>query len=301
MPASFGGCFGIKPTFGLVATWPPSAAGILGHTGPMGWGVAETATMLGAMSGPDPRDPWSGPFAQAALAGQDGDLRGVRIAYSPTLGIRPPAPEVRAVIDAAARDFEALGAVVEEVDPDLSGLFPAYDTLRICNRAAAYRAAGADRQRGAMDEIVARVLDQASGYGVDDYVAALAERERLAAGMAEFHETHDLLITPTMATLPLPIGTGPGPGDDHWYQIGGEVWSPYTFAFNMTQQPAASIPCGLARRPGDGPELPVGLQIVGPRFADGRVLRAAAAYEATRAWTRPGFPFAGSGDAAGAA
>jgi aspartyl-tRNA(Asn)/glutamyl-tRNA(Gln) amidotransferase subunit A len=204
-------------------------------------------------------------------------------------------PEVRALTDAAARTFEGLGARVTEVDPDLSGLFHAYDCLRICNRAAAYRASGAASRKGQMDEIVSRVLDQATCYTVDDYVGALAMREDLAARMRAFHETYDILLTPTMATLPLPIGSGPGPRDVHWYEIDGEIWSPYTFAFNMTQQPAASIPCGLAARP-ETPEirLPVGLQIVGAPYADALVLRAARAFEATRAWTRPAFPFAGT-------
>ncbi|MFW5641458.1 MAG: amidase family protein [Roseicyclus sp.] len=297
MPASFGGCFGIKPSFGLVATWPPSAAGILGHTGPMGWGVAEVAGMLAVIAGPDPRDPYALPRGAVPLDPGPGALDGLRVAYSPSLGIRPPDPEVRALTDAAARTFADLGAEVTEVDPDLSGLFEAYDCLRICNRARAYRASGAAGRKGEMDEIVARVIGQAQAYGVDDYVAALAHRETLASRMRRFHERHDLLLTPTMATLPLPIGTGPGPGDAHWYQIGGKVWSPYTFAFNMTQQPAASIPCGLASRPETpGILLPVGLQIVGAPYADALVLRAALAYETTRDWARPAFPFTGGED-----
>ncbi len=296
MPASFGGSFGIKPSFGLVATWPASAAGILGHTGPMGWGVDEVAEMLSVIAGPDPRDPYSLPVGAIAMDAGEADITGLRVAYSPGLGIRMPDPEVRAVTDAAARAFSNLGAEVEEVDPDLSGLFAAYDCLRICNRAAAYRASGAAQQARDMDEIVARVIEQAAAYTVDDYVTALAMRETLSARMRAFHETYDLLITPTMATLPLPIGAGPGPQDAHWYQIDGEIWSPYTFAFNMTQQPAASIACGLASRPGaPGAVLPVGLQIIAAPYHDALVLRASRAYEATREWTRPTFPFAGGG------
>ncbi len=294
MPASFGGCFGLKPTFGLVPTWPASAAGILGHTGPMGWGVEETAQLLSVIAGADPRDPYSLPDGAVSLAEAQESVRGLRIAYSPGLGIRPPDPEVRQATDAAARAFADLGANVEEVDPDLSGLFDAYDCLRICNRAAAYRAAGVAARRADMDEIVARVIEQAAAYSVDDYVAALAAREALSARMRAFHQTHDVLITPTMATLPLPIGSGPGPDDAHWYQIDGDIWSPYTFVFNMTQQPAASIPCGTAARP-DMPEavLPIGLQIVAAPYRDALVLRAARAFEAVRDWSRPRFPFAG--------
>lgn len=297
MPASFGGVVGLKPTFGLVATWPPSAAGILGHTGPMGWSVEDTALLLDAIAGPDPRDPWSLP-APAASAPSDAapDLRGLRIAYSPTMGLRTPDPVVRAATDAAANAFAALGAEIETVDPPLDGLVEAYDTLRICNRAAAYRASGAATARGRMDELVARVLDQAAAYSRDDYIAALNRRETLTAAMATFHDRWPLLLTPTLAVPPLPIGAGPGPDDAHWYQIGGEIWSPYTFAFNMTHQPALSLPCGLTDGSGGAPAgLPIGLQIVGARHADPLVLRAARAYEATRPWARPEWPFRGGG------
>lgn len=100
---------------------------------------------------------------------------------------------------------------MEQVDPDLSGLFEAYDCLRICNRAATYRTNGAATARGEMDELVARVLDQAQAYDTDAYIAALSTREALAARMRAFHEDFDLLICPTMAVPPLPLGAGPGP------------------------------------------------------------------------------------------
>lgn len=293
MPASFGGCFGIKPSFGLVATWPASAAGILGHTGPMGWGVEEVGQLLSAMAGPDPRDPYSLPRLEHIFAAEpEAGVVGLRVAYSPDLGIRDPDQEVRAATDAAAQTFEKLGAHVEQASPDLSGLFDAYDCLRICNRAAAYRANGAGLERSKMDELVARVLDQATAYSTDDYIAALQMREDISARMLAFHQRYDILLTPTMAVTPLPIGAGPGPHDAHWYQIDGRIWSPYTFAFNMTQQPAASIPCGLTDGRGVAPAgLPIGLQIVAAPFHDDLVLRASRAFEASRPWSRPTFPF----------
>lgn len=293
MPASFGGCFGIKPSFGVVATWPASAAGILGHIGPMGWGVEEVGQLLSAMAGPDPRDPYSLPRLDSIFAASPQvGVAGLRVAYSPDLGIRDPEPEVRASTDAAAQTFAELGAHVEEAGPDLTGLFEAYDCLRICNRAAAYRASGAGQERSKMDELVARVLDQATAYSTDDYIAALQMRDVLSARMRAFHQTYDVLLTPTMAVTPLPIGAGPGPDDAHWYQIDGQIWSPYTFAFNMTQQPAASIPCGLTDGRGQAPAgLPIGLQIVAAPFRDDLVLRASRTFEASRSWSRPTFPF----------
>lgn len=289
MPASFGGVFGHKPSFGMVASYPPSSAGILGHTGPMGWTVEDSTLLLRVMAGPDPRDPYAMPRQDALLA-QDPTqgVAGLRIAYSPGLGLVDPDPEVREATDAAALAFEAMGAHVEQVDPDFSGLFDAYNCLRICNRAASYRASGAGDKRDTMDELVARVLDQSREYDADDLIAAMRHRETLAARMMQFHTKYDLLLTPTLAVPPFPLGTGPQDGDDHWFQIGGRIWSPYTFAFNMTHQPAASIPCGLTGPDSkEAPGLPLGLQIVAAPFRDDLVLRAAHAYEASRSWTYP--------------
>ncbi|MEO1102845.1 MAG: amidase [Pseudomonadota bacterium] len=293
MPASFGGVFGHKPTFGIVASYPPSAAGILGHVGPMSWTVEDAARMLAVIAGPDPRDPYSLPAFPAierAFEQLDGSIAGLRVAYSPSLGIREPDAEVAQLTDAAAARFADLGARVERVDPSLPGLFEAYDTIRISTRAASYRRTIGESARADMDPVVSRVLEQAERYRRDDVIEALRVREVLAARMRAFHEQWDVLLTPTMAVPPFPLGTGPGPQDEHWYQIGGEIWSPYTFAFNMTQQPAASIPCGLTG-PGSRqkPGLPIGLQIVAAPFRDDLVLKCAHAYERSRVFERPVF------------
>ena len=290
MPASFGGVFGIKPTFGVVAQYPPSAAGILGHVGPMSWTVADAALMLGVIAGPDPRDPYALPRFLTPEAELDEGVAGLKIAYSPSLGIREPDAEVARLTDAAAERFAALGAIVERVAPPLPGLVAAYDVIRIASRAATYARTVAESDRGAMDPLVSRVLAQAEAIGRNELIEALRVREMLAANMRAFHETWDILLTPTMAVPPFPIGTGPGPQDEHWYQIGGKIWSPYTFAFNMTQQPAASIPCGLTGEgSAEAPGLPIGLQIVAAPFRDSLVLRAASAYEAARRFERPRF------------
>ena len=291
MPASFGGVYGIKPTFGMVANWPPSSAGILGHTGPMGRNVTDSALLLQIIAGPDVRDPYSLPRQGDVLdADPIADVTGMRVAYSPGLGLIDPDADVRAATDAAAKTFADMGAEVELVDPDFSGLFEAYNCLRICNRAASYRASGAGDKRETMDELVARVLDQSRAYDADDLIAAMRHRETLVARMKAFHETYDILLTPTVAVAPFPLGTGPTPQDDHWFQIDGHVWSPYTFAFNMTHQPAASIPCGLTgadSREASG--LPIGLQIVAAPYRDDLVLHASRAFEASHPWEYPNF------------
>ena len=96
--------------------------------------------------------------------------------------------------------------------------------------------------------------------------------------MGAFHETYDLLLTPMMPVPALPVGEDLNdPSDEHWVD-----WSPFSYPFNMTRQPAASIPCGLTSG-----GLPIGLQIVGPLHADARVLRAARAFEATQPVRHP--------------
>tara|TARA_R110002020_G_scaffold40118_4_gene118747 strand:+ start:16573 stop:18012 length:1440 start_codon:yes stop_codon:yes gene_type:complete len=289
MPASFGGVYGIKPTFGMIANWPPSSAGILGHTGPMGWTVEDTTLLLRVLAGPDVRDPYGLPRQDAVLdADPKAGVAGMRIAYSPGLGLVEPDADVRAATDAAAKTFADMGAEVELVNPDFSGLFDAYNCLRICNRAASYRASGAGNAREKMDELVARVLDQAKAYDADDLIAAMRHRETLVSRMKAFHETYDILLTPTVAVAPFPLGTGPQPQDDHWFQIEGRIWSPYTFAFNMTHQPAASIPCGLTGSDSkEAAGLPIGLQIVAAPFRDDLVLRASQAFEASKPWHHP--------------
>lgn len=295
MPASFGGCFGIKPSYGLVANYPPSAAGNLGHVGPMSWTVADAAAMLALIAGPDPRDPDALPpqpaadIAMLTGAAREADVRGLRIAYSRDLGLVAPEPEVAAAVDAAAAVFAELGAHVEEATPDLSGLFDAYDTLRLTHRAAGILALPPE-ERAKLDPVVARVAEMAEHYTVSDYIRACNERMRLKRVMLDFHARYDILLTPTMAVLPHRQGIAQAPGDRHWYEMNGEIWAPYTFAFNMTHQPAASIVCGLTGEDSrEAPGLPIGLQIVAAPFADALVLAAAAAFEAARPPLRPVF------------
>lgn len=293
MPASFGGCFGIKPTYGIVAAYPPSAAGTLGHVGPMSWRVADSAAMLTAIAGPDRRDADALPagcgLADLSADALAADVAGLRIAYSPDLGVCDPEPEVRRSVDRAAALFTDLGAHVDLATPDLTDLFPAYDIIRLCNRAAGVARLSATEQ-AKLDPVVARVVEMASAYGVADYIWANQIRAKLRAAMLAFHDTYDLLLTPTMAVLPHKSGIQQAPDDRHWYEMNGEIWSPYTFAFNMTQQPAASIVCGLTGPDSrEAPGLPIGLQIVAAPFRDDLVLRAAAAFEMAMPIARPAF------------
>ena len=115
-----------------------------------------------------------------------------------------------------------------------------------------------------------------------DYLDAVRRRAELGAAMRRFHESYDLLLTPTLPLAAFAAGIErPDPATQpRWFH-----WAPFSNPFNLTQQPAASVPCGLTAR-----GLPVGLQIVGPMHADALVLRAAQAFEAARPWPLPEAP-----------
>ena len=131
-----------------------------------------------------------------------------------------------------------------------------------------------DRERPLVDPGLMREIESGRSLSAVAYLDAFLARAALAHKMAVFHETYDLLLTPQMPTGAVPVGADVPPGGrfEHWIE-----WSPFTYPFNVTQQPAASAPCGFTR---DG--LPIGLQIVGPMRGDLAVLQAARAYEAAR-------------------
>jgi len=271
MPAGFSGIVGLKPTHGLVPVWPASPFGALSHAGPMTRSVADAALMLDVLTGFDTRDPTAMPTpATSFLAGLDDGVRGLRIAYSPDLGYVRNDPEVGAAVDAAAAVLAEAGAHVERVDPGFTDPVEAFHVLWFCGAAQVMRAYDADAIER-VDPGLRRIVEAAAAYSVADYLTANAARIDLGVRMGAFHRTYDLLLTPT---LPISAFAAGADVPDGWHSPLWTSWTPYTYPFNMTQQPAATVPCGLTR---DG--LPIGLQIVGPRHADALVLRVARAYE----------------------
>jgi aspartyl-tRNA(Asn)/glutamyl-tRNA(Gln) amidotransferase subunit A len=279
IPAAFSGVFGLKPSFGRVAAHPPSAMGLLSHTGPIARSVADAALMLNVLAGPDHRDPYAlPPDGRDWLDGIEAGVRGWRIGFSPALGYARVDPELAAAVAAAARQFEALGAIVEEVDSVFPSPREALFTLWAAPAAKLLAGFPAER-KGLADPGLVATAAAGEGISAVEYLAADLVRNDLARQMAEFHRSYDLLLTPTMPIPALPVGQDLNDPENerHWID-----WSPFTYPFNMTRQPGASIPCGLT-----GTGLPIGLQIVGPLYADDRVLRAARAFEATQPLRRP--------------
>jgi aspartyl-tRNA(Asn)/glutamyl-tRNA(Gln) amidotransferase subunit A len=275
IPASFTGIVGFKPSLGRVAAWPPSPFAIVSHTGPLARTVADVALMFQVLARPDPRDPYALPHdPRDWTADLDDGIAGLRIAFSPNLGYAAVDPEVAAAVADSVRLFETLGARVEQVDP---GFANPRDAFAVLWDAAAAKVLGGftPEQRKLVDPGLERIAQAGAGLSATDYLAAEGERGALLTRMNAFHQRFDLLVTPTMPITALPVGRDLRDGDRHWID-----WSPFSYPFNMTRQPAASLPCGVSKA-----GLPVGLQIVGPSFGDALVLRAARAFERARPFT----------------
>jgi aspartyl-tRNA(Asn)/glutamyl-tRNA(Gln) amidotransferase subunit A len=271
IPCAFTGLFGLKPSFGRVPAWPLSPFGTVAHLGPMTRTVADAALMLNVLSLPDARDWHALPYdARDYRIGLEDGVRGLRIAYSPDLGYAKVDKEIAALVRKAVQVFEDLGAHVDEVDPGFEDQQPTF-TLHWFPGAAYVVRAIPEAKRKLMDPGLLEVARAGEKFSVKEIQDAVQARGALGVLMNQFHQKYDLLLTPT---LPLPA-----------FEAGKEVadvvkerrwtdWSPFSYPFNLTQQPAASVPCGLTKA-----GLPAGLHIVGPKYGDALVLRAARAYE----------------------
>jgi aspartyl-tRNA(Asn)/glutamyl-tRNA(Gln) amidotransferase subunit A len=280
IPSAFTGIFGLKPSFGRVPAYPPSPMGLLSHVGPMARTVADAALMLTVLSGPDHRDPYALPAESKDYRAELEDgVRGWRIAYSPTLGYATVEPEIAAAVAEASRRFEALGATVEQVEAIFSSPREVLFTLWAAGAAKLLRGFPAAERRSVIDPGLALTAAEGEQISAVDYLDADLARTMLGQQMAAFHQRYDLLLTPMMPIPALPVGQdlNDASTERHWID-----WSPFSYPFNLTRQPAASVPCGLTRA-----GLPIGLQIVGPLYADHRVLRAARAFEATQPQRSP--------------
>ena len=287
LPAGFTGLFGIKASMGRVPVWPgcrdpawPGASGweSIEHIGPMARSVADAALMLQVMAGPDARDRWSLPAdgSDWREAARPVDRLGLRIAYCPQWEDVSVDPEVRALVDAAVAVFETLGCSVETLDAPVRGLVAARRAIiSLESDIAGMRKLAAGRE-AELSGPVRGLLS--TNWRWEQFTDALTERKRAVEAMRRFMERYDLLLTPTAPLLPFAIDRE-GPGVIAGQPVEDDCWMPAMFPFNLTGQPAASVPAGWSAG-----GLPAGLQIVGRHLADATVLRAAAAYEQARPW-----------------
>lgn len=272
IPAAFAGIFGLKPSFGRVPVWPASAFGTVSHIGPMTRSVADASLMLQAMVGYDSRDWYSLPKTHRDFTkSSEGSLKGRKIAYSRTFGYATVEPAVASAVDAAVDLIKGQGADVEEVDPGFENPLPIFTTLWYSGAYYAMRDM-TDAQLQLLDPGLMKVVEEGSKINLNDYLDATVARAELGAKMRAFHDTYELLLTPSLAVTAFKAGQlAPNMDSEETSWVD---WTPFSYPFNLTQQPACSIPCGLSP---DG--LPVGLQIVGPMHRDDLVLSAAAAFE----------------------
>jgi aspartyl-tRNA(Asn)/glutamyl-tRNA(Gln) amidotransferase subunit A len=280
IPAAFCGNVGFKPSFGRVPAYPLSPFGSVAHLGPHAMTVEEVALLMNAIALPDARDWTSLPFDGVDyLAGLKGGVKGLRVAYSPTLGYAKNVdPEIAAATAQAAKHLQDLGAVVEQVDPltedplDIStglwfaGAYQVWQTLNPSQQALTDPDFKSQAELGAqLDANAIHALTQRRGV--------------LGSHLRQFMQRFDLILTPSTAVTAfkaLPAG--------HSVMNSAAMlgWTPFSYPFNLSQQPAISLPCGLTL---DG--LPMGVQLVGTMFGDAKLLQAAQALQACYPMQRP--------------
>ncbi len=282
-PASFCGIFGLKPSRGRIPLYPllPGWETLdrrLAHLGPLTRTVADAALMMEVMVGPDDRDPLSLPGGRVAFRRElKKGIRGLKIAWSLDLGYAVVDGRVKGAVESAVKAFSEVGAKLEEARPDFP---PMHDAFQLIFAAGCAGSIGdrLEEWKDRLDPGLVRLTEIGLKANAADYVRATNRSHFLWEKMQAFFEKYDLLLTPTLSVPPFPVGVD-WPRDVAGQKVHPLNYLAFTYPFNLTGQPAASVPCGWT---GDG--LPIGLQIVGKRFADVTVLKAAAAFEEARPW-----------------
>jgi aspartyl-tRNA(Asn)/glutamyl-tRNA(Gln) amidotransferase subunit A len=273
IPAGFTATFGLKPSFGRVPAWPLSPFGTVAHVGPMTRTVRDAALMMDEISKPDSRDWHSLPYDGGGYTkAVPRSLKGMRIAFSMDLGYITVDPEIAALVHQAIRVLKSLGAKVTEVNP---GFTDPADTFRTIWWSGARYLLGQlpPEKKALLDPALADVVEQAASITPHEIFEANKKRGELGAMMRQFMEPYDALITPTLPVVPFGAGLlQPADPDAKGKWVN---WTPFTYPFNLTQQPAASSPCGFTKA-----GLPAGLHVIGKMFDDRSVLKICAAFEA---------------------
>lgn len=280
IPASFCGNFGLKPSFGRVPAYPLSPFGTVAHLGPHTRNVRDAALAMNLLARPDARD-WTSlpPDSRDYTVGLEDGVRGLRVAWSPTLGYAQGVhPEVAARCADTVQRLAELGARVEAVDPGFA------DPLEICTGLWFVGAwtiwnTLTPAQQARTDPDFAAEAERGSGFSALDVQTLTLARGALGAQMRQFMQRFDLLVTPTVA---VPAFDARPAGHTPLSPQAMLGWTPFSYPFNLTQQPACTLPCGLTAG-----GLPIGVQLVGPMFADALVLRAARALEGVLPVLRP--------------
>ena len=277
IPGSLTGLFAVKAQFARVPVFPEAATPTLAHVGPMARTVRDAALLLTAVAGFDRRDP----FAVAEpvpdfLAACDQPVKGMRIAWSPTLGYANPTSEVVGLCEQAVRTFEELGCEVELVDKvmesDPIDMWMSEFYAGVGTRLKTMFAGQTER----LDPAVAEMLSGALDRTLEEYWTQVFNRYRFREEMRQFMERYDLLVSPVLPVPAFDVGLNVPPQIPDANVIS---WVRYTYPFNLTGQPGASLPVGLT---GEG--LPVGLQLISKTIRETDIFRVSAAFEAAKPW-----------------
>ncbi len=287
IPSSFCGLVGVKASWGRVPLYPGvkderypgiSSWESLEHIGPMARTVADAALMLSVIAGPDDRDRNTLPAPDFDWMGVlEGDLRGLKVAYSPDWGYAAVDPRVREIVGRAVAVFERdLGCVVEEASPGWENPYAGFWGLVINETDLVGMRRLADELGDRMTPHLVEVLR--TEWTAEQLTSAVMTRKAVYNRMWRFMRSFDLLLTPTLCVPPFATGIQ-GPTEIDGREVDPFEWLHFTYPLNMTGQPAATVPAGFTD---DG--LPIGLQIVGRHLDDPMVLRACAAFEAAAPW-----------------
>lgn len=278
-PAAFTGIFGIKPQFARVPVFPTSATPTLGHVGPLARSVRDAALLLSVIAGGDPRDPFSEQGGVPDFLGACGKpVKNMRIAWSPTLGYGKPNAEVVAIAESTLRTFEDLGCEIVFLDDGIGA-----DPADIWT-AEFYAGVGTrlskilEEAPELLDDAVAATLTKGARQSMKSYYRTVFERYDFRERVRTVFERFDLLLSPTVPIVACDVGVNVPP------EFEGRnlcTWQYFTYPFNLTGQPAASIPAGFSAS-----GLPVGLQMVARLGRETDIFRAAAAFEESRPWAQ---------------
>jgi aspartyl-tRNA(Asn)/glutamyl-tRNA(Gln) amidotransferase subunit A len=262
----------------------PESFGNMSYITPMTRTVIDTAHMLEVMGGPDPNDVHASGLTGAGCVGAvetAEHLNGLRIAWRPFLGNTLIDPQVLAMTTAAARRFEAFGAHVEEMADDMEPTEPMWLVIST----ALWRARFSHllpQWRARMSPTLVRQMENGLEHSAEQLMRAYVRRTEIYRQIQGWFARYDLIVMPTLTRTALPLKEGlfePIELCGQQVESVRKSWFPYTHPFNLSGNPAVTIPVGFHT---DG--LPVGLQIVGRRGADALLCRAAALMEQAQPW-----------------
>jgi aspartyl-tRNA(Asn)/glutamyl-tRNA(Gln) amidotransferase subunit A len=279
IPAAWCGVVGLKPSFGRVPQWPLGAFAPVAVAGPIARTVRDAALMLGAMARFDLRDPFCLPDdPRDWRSGIEDGVAGLRVAVLRRPGFEAPVDwEGIAGVEQAAQLLVEAGAEVEEADPglpDTRQIFGCVWGVALAKLVASFP----ETRRHMLDPGLLQVAAQSEGMAATGMIEAEALRIAAAHAMARFHQRYDLVLCPAVPML-APLADAPveNPVEALWTQ-----WAPWTLTFNLTRQPAISIPIGFAAN-----GLPRSVQIAAAMYRDDLVLRAARALEVAQPFAMP--------------